>query len=130
MIKNLFDKSGIEEILKFCVGGGSAVIVDFILYFFLKNYINVSMAKTISFVCGAIVGFVINKLWTFKSKKFKFLEIEKYIILYICSITVNTWINKEILDLCHITMVAFLAATGCSTMINFFGQKLFVFWQK
>lgn len=127
MIKWTKSKFQINEILKFLVGGGSAVIVDAVLYAILKMYIDFSAAKAISYIAGAAVGFVINKLWTFESKNFKIAEILKYIILYICSALANTGVNKFVLWLLPSTIFAFLCATGTSTIINFLGQKFFVF---
>lgn len=118
-----------KEILKFCVGGGSAVLVDFLLYRLLDGYIPVTWAKALSYIAGAIVGFIINKLWTFESKKFKYSEIIRYVILYAFSSVVNTFVNKLILHLFSSVTFAFLCATGTSTIINFFGQKFFVFYK-
>lgn len=126
-MKDFFERFNIREILKFCVGGGSAVITDFALYMLLKNFVDVSIAKAISFVMGAIVGFVINKLWTFESPHFKPSEIMKYIILYICSATANTFVNKGMLVWLDSLVFAFLCATGVSTIMNFLGQKFYVF---
>lgn len=117
----------IKEILKFCVGGGSAVLVDFLLYLFLKNNTTVLISKCISYIAGAIVGFIINKLWTFESKKFKIEEIIKYIVLYLCSALINTLVNKGVILLFGSVVVAFFVATGISTVINFLGQKFIVF---
>lgn len=117
----------IKEILKFCVGGGSAVVVDFLAYLILKSFISVSVAKAMSFVLGASVGFIINKLWTFESKKFKLTEVLKYILLYVCSAVANTLVNKGVLALSGVTLFAFLCATAVSTIMNFLGQKFFVF---
>ena len=76
---------------------------------------------------GAFVGFIINKLWTFESKKFKVAEIYKYIILYACSALVNTGVNKFVIWIIPSTVFAFLCATGTSTVMNFLGQKFLVF---
>ena len=121
------EKFDIKEILKFLVGGGSAVIVDAIVYAILKQHINISLAKAISYVTGAAVGFVINKLWTFESKRFKIDEVFKYIVLYVCSALANTGVNRLVLLIIPSTVFAFLCATGTSTIINFLGQKFFVF---
>ena len=126
-MKDFLAKFSVKELLKFCVGGGSAVIVDFIVYMLLKKHMDVSIAKAISFVAGAIVGFIINKLWTFESRKFKASEIMKYVILYVCSATANTLVNKGVLRVVDWTIIAFLCATGTSTIMNFLGQKFFVF---
>lgn len=127
MTEKLADKFNIKEILKFLVGGGSAVFVDAIVYVVLKQYIDLSVAKAISYVAGAIVGFIINKLWTFESKQFKISEVFKYILLYTFSALVNTGINKLVLVIFSSTIFAFLCATGTSTIINFLGQKFVVF---
>lgn len=130
MVKWIKEKFEIKEILKFLVGGGSAVLVDAVVYALLKCYINLSVAKAISYVAGAIVGFLINKLWTFNSKGFKMSEILKYIVLYACSAIANTFVNKLILVKFGSTVFAFLCATGTSTVINFLGQKFVVFKKK
>ena len=127
MVEWIKSKFEIKEILKFLVGGGSAVVVDALFYAILKAYIDFSVAKAISYILGAFVGFIINKLWTFKSKKFKVAEIYKYIILYACSALANTGVNKFVIWIVPSTVLAFLCATGTSTVMNFLGQKFLVF---
>ena len=127
MVEWIKSKFEIKEILKFLVGGGSAVVVDALFYAILKAYIDFSVAKAISYILGAFVGFIINKLWTFESKKFKAAEIYKYIILYACSALANTGVNKFVIWVIPSTVFAFLCATGTSTVMNFLGQKFLVF---
>lgn len=116
-----------KEFRRFLVGGGSAVLVDFLVYHLLKSSIGITPAKAISYVAGAAVGFVINKLWTFESKAFHISEIGRYIVLYAISAAANAAVNRVVLMLLGSTMFAFLCATGVSTIINFLGQKFFVF---
>lgn len=117
-----------KELLRFLVGGGSAVITDYIIYkLLLLENLDTSVAKLISFICGSIVGFIINKLWTFESKRFSKEEIFKYIGLYTITAIANGWINNIVLYLFAIQGFAFLCATGVSTILNFLGQKFFVF---
>ncbi len=118
----------LKEIFRFLVGGGSAVAVDFLSYHLLMYIgIPVTPSKAVSYVLGAAVGFIINKLWTFESRTFLTMEIVKYIILYAFSAMVNALINRTVLDWLDISIIAFLAATGTSTIINYLGQKFFVF---
>ena len=122
---NKFDK---KEILKFLVGGGTAVIIDFLVYKILMIVgIERTIAKTISFICGSIVGFIINKYWTFKSPKFQIKEILKYTILYIITAFINSQVNKYTLLLFGSEFFAFLCATGVSTILNFLGLKFLIF---
>lgn len=117
-----------QEILKFLVGGGTAVIVDFFTYkIFMMLGLERTIAKTLSFICGSIVGFVINKYWTFKSPKFQIKEILKYTILYIITAFINSQVNKYTLLLFGSEFFAFLCATGVSTILNFLGQKFLIF---
>lgn len=117
-----------KELLRFLVGGGSAVITDYIVYkVLLYTGLNMSVSKAVAYICGAAVGFVINKLWTFESKSFSETEIMRYIVLYAVSAGINTGVNKLTLFLFHMQTLAFLCATGVSTVINFMGQKFFVF---
>lgn len=124
-------KINIRELLRFLVGGGSAVAVDFLSYHLLMRCgLDVSISKAISYVLGAAVGFVINKFWTFGSRSFQPLEIVKYIILYAFSALANTLVNALVLRWLGSKLIAFLAATGTSTILNFLGQKFFVFRKK
>ena len=117
-----------KEILRFLVGGGSAVMTDFLSYRLLMTVgLPIAPSKAISYVLGAAVGFLINKLWTFRSRAFSIPEIIRYIVLYAVSALVNTLINQQVLRLFGITLLAFLAATGVSSVLNFLGQKFFVF---
>ena len=121
----------LKEILRFLVGGGTAVLTDFILYHLLMTLgITVNLAKASSFFCGAIIGFCINKLWTFESKRFSTGECIRYVILYSITACINASINKVVLDITEISIIAFLSATGVSTVLNFIGQKFFVFQWK
>lgn len=116
------------EILKFLVGGGSAVVTDFIAYKLLMNFgMDRNSAKTISFICGSIVGFIINKYWTFKSSIFSLKEIFKYTILYIVTAFINSLVNKYVMLVFKHELFAFLCATGVSTILNFLGQKFLIF---
>lgn len=118
----------VKQILRFLVGGGSAVITDYLIYkILLSTGIQLDQAKAISFICGATVGFVINKLWTFEVKAFSTTEILRYIALYVVTATLNILVNRGVLFLFNVQVLAFLCATGVSTVLNFIGQKFFVF---
>ena len=127
-LNEIFRKFSAKETMKFIVGGASAVLTDFTTYYLMLYLgVYVAYAKCISYILGAIVGFVINKIWTFESKKFKFEEVWKYVILYLVSALTNTLVNQFVLYLIGIKLIAFLVATGFSTIMNFLGQKFIVF---
>lgn len=118
----------IKEVLRFLVGGGTAVVVDFCIYRLLLLFLwNMDIAKMISFICGAGVGFIINKFWTFERKQFVIKEVLKYVVLYTCTGVINAIVNRCTLSIINIQIIGFLVATGVSTVLNFLGQKYVVF---
>lgn len=118
----------IKEVLRFLVGGGTAVVVDFCIYRLLLLFLwNMDIAKMISFICGAGVGFIINKFWTFERKQFVIKEVLKYVALYTCTGVINAIVNRCTLSIINIQIIGFLVATGVSTVLNFLGQKYVVF---
>ena len=123
-----FTKIRKKELIRFLFGGGSAVVVDYIIYQLLMlASLSQDISKALSFICGAAVGFVINKLWTFESAIFSKNEVLRYVILYSCTAIINAVVNRFTLKITALEMLAFLCATGVSTVLNFLGQKFFVF---
>ncbi len=115
------------EIRGCIVGGCTAVLVDYILYTLLADAMGLVTSKVVSYVIGASVGFVINKFLAFHSKGFHISEILKYAALYGVSALMNAFINRGLLALDCVSLIAFLGATGVTTIINILGQKFLVF---
>ena len=79
MKKNILLKSSLyKQISRFSVAGLSAVAVDFLSYYLLINYLSYDLSKTLSFIIGAIVAYVINKFWTFEKNNLSFKELAKF----------------------------------------------------
>ena len=120
----------LQEIRGCIVGGCVAVLVDYIMYMLLMDELGVMSAKTVSYIIGASVGFVINKNLAFHSKGFLVSEIVKYIVLYGGSALLNAWINRNMVEEGYSPVSAFLTATAITTIVNFLGQKFVVFRTK
>ena len=117
-----------KELSRFIVGGCSAVITDYLTYLLMvKMGIDVAAAKLVSFMLGSLVGFIINEYWTFESDGKVRRELMKYALLYAITAGLNVWVNQVALNNDCPTWLAFLFATGASTIANFLGQKFFVF---
>ncbi|WP_404452347.1 GtrA family protein [Virgibacillus necropolis] len=117
-----------KQIKRFLVTGISAVAIDTLVYFLLVQFYFASLSKVISFICGTFVAYLLNKFWTFEKKSYSLNEVFKFIILYTSTLGVNVSINA--LCLIHISSakpIAFVIATGASTVLNFVGQKWWVF---
>jgi len=118
----------ISEILRFLVSGCSAVASDAGVYSILAHMIPSSYAKGISFIAGSIVAFILNKFWTFKKPNQSFQQLPRFILLYTLTLGVNVAVNECILWIKPSAFtLGFLIATGCSTLLNYLGQKKWVF---
>lgn len=116
-----------KELKLFLAAGLSAVGTDLFMYYILQNFFATGTSKAISFLLGAIVAFIINKYWTFEKHEKSFKEIIQFGILYILTLGANVIANKIVLQNTRIVLLAFLVATGISTVLNFIGQKFWVF---
>lgn len=116
-----------QQLGKFIVSGLVAVAVDFGSYFFLNNYIIHNVSKGISFLTGSIVAYLLNKFWTFGTKEFSGLQLFRFFFLYLITLVINIMVNKGVLNFYNSVLLGFLSATGASTILNFLGQKFWVF---
>ncbi len=116
-----------KELKRFLVAGLSAVGTDLIAYFILLNFLSHDVAKGTSFLLGTIVAYIINKYWTFEKHEKSYAEIMQFGFLYTMTLGANVITNKIVLENTSIVFLAFLIATGVSTVLNFIGQKWWVF---
>jgi len=140
MSSNPTEKKNPGELMRFLFAGGSAVACDTVVYALLFPILpSPSVAKGISFISGTIVAFLLNKFWTFKKPKRSGAEVAKFVCLYVSTLGANIAVNRLTLDHAasivpmlksYETQFAFLAATGTSTVLNFLGQKFWVFKSK
>lgn len=125
-----------KEISRFIISGICAVLTDMLFYYILSNFIEISVAKGISFLLGTITAYLMNKYYTFEKKEKSLKEVIKFLSLYLFSLCANIIVNKLSLYILPfvfinefkiIKFLSFLFATGTSTIINFTGQKFWVF---
>lgn len=84
--------SEFKTFLKYCVGGGTGLIVDFSLLYLLTDLMGTwyLLSATISFIISALVNYLIQYYWTFKSKRKKFLtQLSTFLIIAIFGLVIN-----------------------------------------
>ncbi len=119
-----------REILLFLVSGFSAVGTDAAVYFGLFHAsVEHPIAKSSAFCAGSFVAFILNKYLTFNSPERSGTEVIRFVLLYLTTLGINTAVNSGVLWVMGLkmTILAFLIATGTSTVLNYLGQKYFVF---
>jgi len=134
-----------KQLIKFTLIGITAVLVDLSCYYSFLNllpekpfgYNNEPIAKALSFLCGLTVTYFFNKRWTWKQSNHSKKRFLKFIFLYAVSLMVNVSMNSLFLYILTETpvlqpipykyFIAFVGATGISSLLNFMGQKFWVF---
>ena len=124
-----------KNFIKFFVVGCIAFGTDIISYFALLSLdFPSAIAKSISFMLGVAVGYILNSLFTFNNSQLVATELKKYILLYLGSMLVNMTLNEYFLSFLrdstlsnHSLLIAVLLATTVSLLINFFGLRYYVF---
>jgi len=124
-----------KQIRRFIVIGVASVLTDFAVYTLLTRAgLLWDVSKGVSYVSGMVVGFIGNKLWTFQSARRSPAEPITYILLYTTTLGVNVLVNRLVILVVGAWLatgvvkgLAFLVATGVTTVLNFVGMKWITF---
>jgi putative flippase GtrA len=119
-----------RQVRRFLVVGGLSVAVDFVGYALLVLlWIPTPIAKGLSYIAGMVLGYFGNKHWTFGSRRRSISEPAAFAVLYAVTLVVNIGINSAVMAVLgpEVRVLAFLVATGTTTVLNFLGMRLVAF---
>ena len=116
------------QILIFLFIGGLATIVDFIIYSYLLTFFSINISKLISMLSSSLFSYFMNKIFTFnKGKNYNSKYLIKFYIIFLLNLLTNVFVNYYVYKLTSIKLLAFILATLFGMIVNFIGQKFFVF---
>lgn len=139
---------------KFGIVGGLSFFFDLSIYYTLSQFLPTYVAKSVAIVLATIINYQLNKAWTWKQKGRNNQMLAKYVLLYALSGTMNVLSNefflmvlpnaelvlnidypKQALDIPIFAVkidkfFAVIFATIMGMIVNFIGQKLWVFEEK
>lgn len=120
------------QVARYLVAGGSAVVVDFILYRGIMWMFDLKMlAKAVGYIGGTIYSFYVNRSFTFKRDSSNREQVISYLFIYVVSMFLNTGINQTGLFLLGTGELginfSFMTAAVTSAAFNFVCMKRFVF---
>ncbi len=135
-----------KQLVKFTLIGLLAAMVDLscyslMLYVYPEKLFglipNEVMAKTTSFLAGLNVTYYFNKRWTWKKRDRSNIRLFNFTLLYGFSLIMNVSMNSfSLYVLYHAAvfsglpykyLIAFCSAAGASALVNFTGQRFWVF---
>ncbi len=128
----------ITKFLKFGVVGASGMVVHFAVLYLLREVVGLNsfVANTIGFVTAATTNYVLNRIWTFRSKEKQVgVEYLKFILVSVIGLGINNgtlWLMSHLLPAWTADWrfyILWVVAVGVTTLWNFFGNMLFTFRQ-
>ncbi|MDR2885369.1 MAG: GtrA family protein [Rikenellaceae bacterium] len=129
----------IAQFIKFCVVGGSGVLVDFSVTYALKEWArwNKYVANSCGFAVAATTNYILNRLWTFHSTDPRIArQYLIFVLIALAGLAINNAIIWLLTDKLKINVpltekqrfyLAKLIAIGVVTLWNFFMNYAFNF---
>ena len=116
------------QILMFIVIGGLTTTIDFIIYSYLLAFISINFSKLISMLVSSLFSYFMNKIFTFnKGKNYNSKYLIKFYIIFLLNLLTNIFVNYYAYKWTSIKILAFILATLFGMIVNFIGQKFYVF---
>jgi len=124
-----------RQLSRFVIVGLLCVATDGVVYAVAGRCgLSQDLAKGVGYLAGMALGFVLNKAWTFGSRRAAGSEAATYVALYAITLLVNIGLNHATLTVIAGRLVpsaaaalAFLVATGVTTVLNYLGMRYITF---
>ncbi len=123
--------NSLVQFVKFNLVGVLNTLVDIGVFELLNVFgLNKYVAQIISYTCGVLNSYLFNTLWTFKKEK---RRSAKEFVLFLCVNLVSLGVSLGMLYVAehylHVEhkLLQKLIATPVAMVVNFLGNKLFVF---
>ena len=135
MIKKIFKfidkKIDLKKFFKFGITGCVNTVIDWGIFTFLNEVfkLNPVFSHPIGYTVATVNSFFMNKNWTFgKRKNYNKAEVFKFLAVNLISLTVSTLGVYLLHDKAGINeYLSKIAVAFATIIINYFGNKLFVF---
>lgn len=124
-------KKLIAQVMKFVIVGGLSFVLDFIIYYVLKNFFSVYyiVAGFFSFTLSLIFNYLMSMKFVFKSKDDlkKTHEFMIFVTLSVIGLGINLLCLYLLVDLFHINdLIAKILVAGIVMVFNFITRKIFI----
>ena len=144
-------KATVLQFIKFNLVGVVNSLIDFGIYWLLNRFLGWTyVAQVISYSCGMANSYLMNSSWTFKESRTRsFREIAGFVLVNLVSLLVSLggiWLFSTVFGLTNVwaeavmprwlygvingDMLCKIFATMLSVIVNYLGNRLFVFKKK
>jgi putative flippase GtrA len=129
-ITQITERRGVRQFVKFGIVGASGLIVNFIIAHLLEKTTSLSYFTdfAIGFMTGGVSNYVLNRIWTFRSKRNPWVEGAQFLVVSLIALGLGkiVYALADLYHFHHFTMTWF-AATAAGIFVNFFVNKYWTF---
>ncbi len=127
MILNLLGKK--KQFIKYATSGTVNTIITLVIYnLLIKVNVGYIISNTIAYIFGVANGFILNKIWVFKSDGRVSALLMKFIIVNLISLIFSTAILFCLVNNLYINKIlAQMIATISTGIVNYILNKLWTF---
>lgn len=113
-----------KRLLRFVISGGCAAFVEYATFFFFVHFLNIQviLAQPLSFSCGVITSYILNKFWVFGHgmKNVKRIELVLFGSLAMFNLFFTTVLMEVSVYLLHIQpLIVKIILMGCVAVWNY-----------
>ena len=112
-----------HKVVRFLISGGSAAAVEYVAFVALTLATPILVANSISFACGFVVSFILNKKWVFASVGNSKIQLTRYFILALVNLAISTALIWILVDVAHvydlIAKIAVMLVIACWNYVIF-----------
>lgn len=119
-----------REIIKFLIVGVISTILNYLSFSILFKIltINYLISSAIGYMSGLVLGYSLNKNWTFEYKNENMKTKLQYLIVYLTNLVISLLILKILETKFGINpMIGNVLVICYTTVANYIGIKIFVF---
>lgn len=131
-INNLKKNKELMQLLKFGIVGVLNTAVDFLVFTIMVYMFNIkpNISQAFSYSAGTLNSFIFNKKWTFKSSETNNTKLQalRFMVINGISLALSSVAVSYLIEDMNINkLIAKIAVTLLTQVINYFGYKLIVF---
>ena len=129
MLNKLLNSESLGRLLRYFVSGGSAAMVELFLFWLLSGPVGIvpTDAHAAVYTVTFWMSFLLNKFWTFRSRKNFLPQLVKYGILFVFNLTVTSLLLSGLVALDVHAMVAKLMVMVSVVCWNFIVYRFVIY---
>lgn len=117
-----------REIILFLIVGAFSTVINYLTFVLLVYFdTNRLFASASGYVCGLVIGYFLNKNYSFDTKSSSHKLFYSYLFVYLLNLVISLAILKILISFSLNIYIANFLVICYTTMANFIGLKLKVF---